>query len=74
MNVSKISSKGQVTIPAAVREAMGLLPGDLVLYEVDGDTAKIKKLEPSDAAYHSAVSETLEEWNSPEDDEAFHDL
>ena len=74
MLVSKISSKGQVTIPASVREAMGVSAGDLVLYEVIGKTAQIRKLEPFDAAYHSAVSETLEEWNSPEDEEAFDDL
>jgi hypothetical protein len=29
---------------------------------------------PFDAAYHAAVSETLEEWASPEDEEAFRDL
>jgi hypothetical protein len=29
---------------------------------------------PFDKAYHEALSATLEEWSSPEDDEAFRDL
>jgi AbrB family looped-hinge helix DNA binding protein len=74
MNVSKISTKGQVTIPASIRKAMGVEPGDQIAYELQGKTVKLKKIEPFDAAYHQAIAETLEEWNSPEDDEAFNDL
>ena len=74
MNVSKISIKGQVTIPAKIRKAMGVESGDLIAYELHGKTVKLKKIEPFDAAYHQAIAETLEEWNSPEDDEAFNDL
>ena len=72
--VSKLSSKGQVTIPAVIRTAMSLKPGDFIAYELNGKTVKLKKIEPFDAAYHAAVAETLEEWNSPEDEEAFSDL
>jgi antitoxin PrlF len=74
MNISKISTKGQVTIPANIREALGIEPGDLIAYELQGKTVKLKKIEPFDAAYHSAIAETLEEWNSPEDEKAFNDL
>ncbi len=72
---SKLSSKGQVTIPKAVRESLGLEPGDYVTYEnFENDAVIIRRVEPFDAAYHLAVSETLEEWGSEEDDEAFRDL
>jgi len=27
-----------------------------------------------DTAYHAALSQTLDEWNTAEDEEAFHDL
>ncbi|HDI60977.1 MAG TPA: AbrB/MazE/SpoVT family DNA-binding domain-containing protein [Desulfobacteraceae bacterium] len=74
MHISKISAKGQITIPAKIRSAMGTRPGDLIAYELEGKTVRLKKVEPFDAAYHAAVSETLEEWNSPEDEEAFRDL
>lgn len=74
MNVSKISIKGQVTIPVTIRKAMDIGPGDLIAYELQGKTVQLKKIEPFDAAYHTAIAETLEEWNSPEDEEAFNDL
>ncbi len=72
--VSKLSTKGQVTIPADLRQAIGIEPGDIVAYELQGKSVKLKRVEPFDAAYHAAVAETLEEWNSPEDEEAFNDL
>ena len=72
--VSKLSSKGQVTIPASIRAAMNLEPGDFIAYDLNGKIVKLKKVEPFDAAYHAAIAETLEEWTSPEDEEAFNDL
>ena len=74
MHFSKLSSKGQVTIPFEIRKAMGIKPGDLVAYELQGQFVKLKRITPFDAAFHSAISETLQEWNSPEDEEAFNDL
>jgi AbrB family looped-hinge helix DNA binding protein len=37
----RITSKGQVTIPAGIREKAGLLPGTEVDFEIDGDTVHI---------------------------------
>ncbi len=74
MEYSRLSSKGQVTIPKAVREELGLQPGDLVAYDVRDAAVRLTRVEPFDAAYHAAISEALEEWASPEDDEAFGDL
>jgi AbrB family looped-hinge helix DNA binding protein len=45
LGTSKITSKGQVTIPAEIRETMGLTPGtDVVFLELD-DMVIIKKSE-----------------------------
>ena len=74
MNISRLSSKGQVTIPRKIREAIGLKAGDLVAYEIQDQVVTLKRVAPFDAAFHAALSETLEEWTSREDEEAFSDL
>lgn len=71
---SRLSSKGQVTIPQQVRESIGLQPGDLVSYEVLDQFVLLRRVEPFDTTFHAALSETLDEWASPEDEAAFHDL
>jgi AbrB family looped-hinge helix DNA binding protein len=44
MDVSaRLSSKGQVTIPRAVREALSLEEGDEVVFRVEGDRAVIAR-------------------------------
>ena len=34
---ARITSKGQITVPKAVRHALGLKPGDKVVFEQDGE-------------------------------------
>jgi antitoxin PrlF len=71
---SRLSAKGQVTLPKVVRDAIGARPGDTILYSVRGKEVSLRRAEPFDAAFHSALSKTLDEWDTPEDDEAFGDL
>jgi len=40
---AKISSKGQVTIPKAVREALGVNEGDAVLFRIEGTRAVLAR-------------------------------
>lgn len=39
----RMTSKGQVTIPMAIRERLGLLPWTEVEFEVDGDSVRVRK-------------------------------
>ncbi|MBI3071280.1 MAG: AbrB/MazE/SpoVT family DNA-binding domain-containing protein [Deltaproteobacteria bacterium] len=52
---SAISSKGQVTVPLAIRKKLGLLPGTVVSFELVKGGALVKKgtrgVHPVDAAY-----------------------
>jgi AbrB family looped-hinge helix DNA binding protein len=40
---ARVSSKGQITIPRAVREALALETGDEVVFRVDGDRAVLAR-------------------------------
>lgn len=41
--VAKVSSKGQVTVPKAVRDALGIEEGDAIVFRVEGDRAVLAK-------------------------------
>lgn len=73
--VAKITAKGQTTVPKEVRTALGLSPGDLIVWEVDADgTARVRRLGPMDTEYLRALEGTLSEWASEADEEAYGDL
>ena len=46
MHESKITARGQTTLPKAVREAMGLKPGDKVRYFLLDGHVQIRKVRP----------------------------
>ena len=39
-----VTEKGQVTIPQAIRRAIGLQPRDRVSFEVEGEVVKIRRV------------------------------
>ena len=41
---AKITSKGQITIPREVRRAMGVQPGDRVLFEGDKEGVRVRPI------------------------------
>ena len=41
----RITSKGQVTIPQAIREKLGLLPHSEVEFDIVGDSVRIRRAE-----------------------------
>lgn len=40
---AKVTSKGQVTIPKAVRDALGIEEGDEIVFRVEGDRAVLAR-------------------------------
>jgi AbrB family looped-hinge helix DNA binding protein len=73
--VAKITTKGQTTIPRAVREALHIQPGDAIVWEVNRDgTASVRRVDALDGQYLRALEGTLAEWNGAEDEAAYRDL
>lgn len=66
---SRITSKAQTTIPAAVRKALGLKEGDLVAYRIEEGQVVMTRAEPLDDPFV-----TFTEWDSPEDTEGYANL
>ena len=70
-----MTRKGQTTLPSVVRLRLKVQPGDQIVYEDTEGGFLIRRAQPFDAAWHSAIEKTLSaEWNSPEDAEDFGDL
>ncbi len=40
---ARLSSKGQITVPRAVREALSLVEGDSLVFRVEGDHAVLAR-------------------------------
>jgi antitoxin PrlF len=71
---SKITSKGQTTLPKEIRDKLGVRSGDTLVYEVEGNAVRVRKAEPFDLAWHRAIPPTLAEWDSTNDHENFDAL
>ena len=76
MELSKITARGQTTIPKRIREAANLREGDVLAFEVEGDHLAVRKVGPraSGDEYLLGLSQALGEWASPEDEEAWREL
>ena len=74
MDLATLTAKGQVTIPKAVREALGMKRGDLVSWELEHESVRLRVVPAVDQAYLRGVQAGLTEWGSDADEEAFADL
>lgn len=71
---SRMTRKFQTTIPAKIRKILGLKNGDIIGFEVKENNVILKKASLLDVAFAKALEETLSEWASEEDEDAYHDL
>lgn len=71
---SKITSKYQATIPKSVRERLSLKAGDTIVFKEQNGVVTLSKANKEGLAYLKSLEESLSEWSSPEDEEAFGDI
>ena len=74
IELATLTAKGQVTVPKAVREALGLRQGDQLSWELEDGAVRVKAVTPLDLAYLEGLEAGLQEWSSAADDVAFADL
>ncbi len=74
MDISRVSSKGQMTIPKRIRDVAQLAEGDVVAFVMDADRIILRKIPLGRDPYLAGVEESLSEWNSAEDEHAWRDL
>ena len=74
MDVATLTAKGQVTVPKAVREALGLRQGDRLSWELEDGSVRVRAIAPLDLTYLRSLDASLQEWSSPADEEAFAGL
>ena len=72
--ISKLTKKYQATVPEVVRRKLKLKAGDVIAFEIDDETIKLRKAQPIDIEFSSALVPTLSEWESQNDEEAYNDL
>jgi len=72
--LAKVTSKGQTTVPRDVRDALQIVPGDILRFEVEGDHAIVSKVSADDDAYLKGLESTLGEWTTETDEDAYRDL
>jgi len=74
MELATLTAKGQVTIPKAVRVALALKRGDVLSWELDGQSVRLRVVAPVDLDYLRGVEAGLSEWASDADEAAFAGL
>ena len=72
--VATLTAKGQVTVPKAVRKALGLRQGDQLSWEMEEGSVRVRAITPLDVTYLRSLEGQLSEWSSSADQEAFQDL
>ncbi len=70
--ISKITAKGQTTVPREVRAALNSKPGDFIAWEIEPNgRVAVRRIQPLDVACLKGVQGTFREWNTAEDEKAY---
>jgi antitoxin PrlF len=74
ITVSRLTSKYQATIPRPVRQELGVGAGDSVAFVIESGRVWLRRADPLDREFARALSDTMSEWLSEADDEAYGEL
>ena len=75
MELARVTAKGQATIPKRIREAAHIREGDMLAFDLDSNNRIIiRRIESTIDIELLALQETLSEWSSAQDEEAWRDL
>ena len=71
---SRLTSKGQATIPVEIRKALHLKEGDRVVFELRNKKVTVRRAGPEDLIFLKQAETIFDDWNHPEAEAAFRDL
>ena len=74
LELATVTAKGQVTVPKAVRDALGLQQGDQLSWELEDGSVRVRAVTPLDVTYLRGLEAGLQECSSADDDAAFAEL
>ena len=75
MEMSRLTSKHQATVPLEIRAALGLRAGDMIAWDVVEGVVRVHKVDTGEWAFLKGLEKNLaDEWLSEADMEAFRDL
>ena len=74
LELSTLHAKGQVTVPQAILAALRLQPGDVLGWELENQSLRIRPVSSADLNHLRGVEASLSEWASAADEAAFSGL
>ena len=74
LELSRLNAKGQVTVPQAIRAALGLQAGDVLGWDFDKQSVRKGLVSSVDLNHLRGVEAGLSEWSTDADEAAFAGL
>ncbi|MGA8746388.1 MAG: AbrB/MazE/SpoVT family DNA-binding domain-containing protein [Solirubrobacterales bacterium] len=58
----RVGTKGQVVIPKAIRDEIGIKPGDQVVFEADGTEVRVRRVSDDPRARRARIESLRGTW------------